>query len=77
MAYLRKYRGGKIDHDRDEIPPDVEIVAFIVRLARSGNFSANQIKGEVRKEFFEASTRLINSSLKDAQRRLLKAHEES
>lgn len=56
--------------------PNVCIVAFVVDLARSGQYNARQIKSLTLAEFAGAvSTDEISASILDAAKRLKKQHE--
>lgn len=52
-----------------------EIVAYAVKLTRSGNYTARQIKTEVRRMFNDFSSVEIDTSIGEAARLLMKQHE--
>ena len=72
MAYLRKYQGGHSIKRKKYVDPDQEIVAHVVMLCRSGNYDAIQIREAVIAAFPGRDKFVVDASIGDACRRLLK-----
>lgn len=75
MAYLRKYQGGHSIKRKKYTEPDSEIVAHVVMLCRSGNFDSIQIKEAVVAAFSDRDMTVIDASIGDACRRMIRQWE--